>query len=409
MILDLVNRKDDDNLEGGALATKVNQWMYHSSDGLLFPCNFYFNDGRLNATDCFTQLTQTVQACEAINRHVVGLNLDAGGSNASLVSSIAISNKIADDALILDDKHISFKHPLHPDKKIYFFFCATHGLKNLRNALLHSILGATRSLRDASDFEATWRVIEDLFNKSSGKEKWALLRAVNLTGSYEKMNVKYAKAILKPEVLAALASLILKGLDATEQEKKEVEEAVDRNDANVTLIQKGNVTEGKFLAWAVELRKFALSRATVPVAVREQIATYEYLAVLQEIFLSIFLNKHTNLTLENIDDMTSFLEERLNVLCQWKLAQTEKTAKSKAYNAAQSSWQRFQKFPSFGHKSNKELVNIIKGYNKMNRANLPTKGKKQELLRTILENLKPEDCWKVEEPDELLKVRFRDE
>ena len=124
--------------ETDKLATYVNQWMYISIDGLSFPCSFYYNASNLNAQTLFNQFQQVVEACEAVGRPVHAINFDAGGSNSSLLSAFRDWENIPDNEVWLSEEFMSFVHPVDPSRRVYAFFCSTHGLKNLRNALFNS-------------------------------------------------------------------------------------------------------------------------------------------------------------------------------------------------------------------------------------------------------------------------------
>ena len=64
-------------------ATHVNQWRFRSTFNQVYNLEFYYNDRSLNGTDILCQLVHVTTMLSAIDVDILGVTLDAGGSNAA--------------------------------------------------------------------------------------------------------------------------------------------------------------------------------------------------------------------------------------------------------------------------------------------------------------------------------------
>jgi hypothetical protein len=106
-----------------------------------------------------------VSCYEAIHCKIVGFECDAGGQNARLLAYLRGCRELGIGAW-LDDNLVLVRNPSDPSRFIACWFCATHQLKNMRNALLNSRQGGTRNfVKDK--LPMSWLVIEETFCKDN--------------------------------------------------------------------------------------------------------------------------------------------------------------------------------------------------------------------------------------------------
>jgi hypothetical protein len=127
IVHDFLNESNDEEEEKGAkLATYVNQWMYHSSDGTFFACEFLYNSGSLSGTTLLNQWLRQVKYCEAIDHLVLGTKSDAGGGNVSLFSAFRSFAKIPNEDYWIDEEFVRVPNPVDPARWIYLWHCTTY-------------------------------------------------------------------------------------------------------------------------------------------------------------------------------------------------------------------------------------------------------------------------------------------
>jgi hypothetical protein len=162
-----LNNMSDDSVEedDDSNAQKVNQWRFRSVKGVTHNGEYFFNNGSLSGDALFEQFMHVVSCYEAIHCKIVGFECDAGGQNARLLAYLRGCRELGIGAW-LDDNLVLVRNPSDPSRFIACWFCATHQLKNMRNALLNSRQGGTRNfVKDK--LPMSWLVIEETFCKDN--------------------------------------------------------------------------------------------------------------------------------------------------------------------------------------------------------------------------------------------------
>ena len=141
-------------------ATYVNQWRFRSTHNKTTNLEFFMNSGSLTGDDMLHQLMHVLAMCNLINVKVVGLCLDAGGSNSSLLTMLRHGEVIGSEARLTKKEMISFADPNSDleNHRVAMFHCATHNLKNVRNAFLASSIddSTTRHFETIAGVKFTW-------------------------------------------------------------------------------------------------------------------------------------------------------------------------------------------------------------------------------------------------------------
>jgi hypothetical protein len=129
-------------------AEYVNQWMYTSFTGGKLDrwmCSHFFNDGSLTGTTLHNQFNYVVWCCESIGSRVYGVCLDAGGNNRKFAWLLRMLKKISETTYWVDDECCYGPNIWDPSRRLYVWFCNTHGLKAMRNQLLASKPGGSKN------------------------------------------------------------------------------------------------------------------------------------------------------------------------------------------------------------------------------------------------------------------------
>jgi hypothetical protein len=142
------------------------------------------------------------------------------------------------------------------------------------------------------------------------------------------MNVQYAKAPFQDKTLTELYTMICEGLHLKEMELKELEAAARSEPAPITWIRgkksKNEILEGLFVARVKHLRLLVDEKedekVAVSEAVKQDLATLKYSAIVQDIFLAVFMNRTVHLTKDTIDKIKAFVKYCMKILCKWKMA-----------------------------------------------------------------------------------------
>ena len=106
---------------GNNLTTYVNQWVYRSSCGMIFPCEFYYNSSSMTGQTIYNQWERQVFLCESIGRLVLGTSMDAGGANASFFRSCSYWRFMRKTDGWLDADYYEVAHPRDPDRVIIIY------------------------------------------------------------------------------------------------------------------------------------------------------------------------------------------------------------------------------------------------------------------------------------------------
>ncbi len=194
-------------------ATYVNQWQYVAitKDGIEFVLlEHFFNNGSLTAKTLSNQFRHVVFMCETVKMRVSGLCFDAGGNNSRFFIDVHGYKKVGRNAW-LNDEDCYIVHPLDPSRRIYIWFCTTHGMKAMRNQFLSSQPSGTKAFMDENGFSFGWPFIVKLYAKHLEREKETsgkCTSGVRLTehvvnpNKSDKMNVKYAKIAFEDKTIA---------------------------------------------------------------------------------------------------------------------------------------------------------------------------------------------------------------
>jgi len=92
-------------------------------------------------------------------------------------------------------EHVLITNPANVNKSVAVWFCATHQMKKMRNALLRSD-GSDKQLLMKSGAIISWQVIIEAYKRDHQKHvpKTDLTRVAAYPDSWSKMNVSAAKA-----------------------------------------------------------------------------------------------------------------------------------------------------------------------------------------------------------------------
>jgi len=127
--------KNDVLDESDKIAKKVNQWRLRTVTGKHHNGEFWFNDRSLTGDELMWQFPHVVSCYEAVGIRILGFECDAGGQNARLLKYLRKDNELGNRGWLARE-NVLITNPANVDKSIAVWFCATHQLKNMRNALL---------------------------------------------------------------------------------------------------------------------------------------------------------------------------------------------------------------------------------------------------------------------------------
>ncbi len=200
----LDNDKPDEMVEA---ATHVNQWQYRSTDGRVFNCEFFYNSGSLSGNALLEQFTRVVMNCELVGSKVFGLLCDAGGNNARLMNLLRQSGAGFPNMAWVGEDDVTTANPFDPSRRIYLFHCATHDVKNMRNAFYTP----KKEFLDVNGNRISKRVLEECYLRDldrvrrNTKPMTKMQKSTIHLDRWSKMNVQEAKRICDDDVLAEIA------------------------------------------------------------------------------------------------------------------------------------------------------------------------------------------------------------
>ena len=120
-------------------AKKANQWLFISYKASKFESwcgEFFLNDGSLTGETLLNQFLNVLFKCESVGSQILGLVMDAGGSNAHFMDLLSnLTHTKMGHRSWLDDNECYIQNPWCPQRRIYFWFCITHLFKAIRNQL----------------------------------------------------------------------------------------------------------------------------------------------------------------------------------------------------------------------------------------------------------------------------------
>jgi len=305
-----VNKKDEDD---DKIAKKVNQWRLRTVKGKHHNGEFWFNNGSLTGDELMWQFTHVVSCYEAVGIRILGFECDAGGQNARLLKYLRKDKDLGTRSWLLPE-HILVSNPSNIHNKIAIWFCATHQLKNLRNALLRTE-GCNNYYVSRDGAPITWSVIEEAYKHDHLRQvpSTDLTRAAVFPDSWSKMNVTAAKAPFTFRTINEMMTNLACDLGC-------VAEFVfnKTNSDNCDIL----VHHLSVLKHANELHGNDMTSA--------QLATIEYCTHVGIIFNETLMNKELYLCRDNIGKKERLLQDSLKYFEDWKQA-TDSSGNSKAF------------------------------------------------------------------------------
>ena len=107
-------------------AKKANQRLFISYRASKFESwcgEFFLNDGSLTGKTLLNQFLNVLFKCESIGSQILGLVMDAGGSNAHFMDLLSnLTQKEMGHRSWLDDNKCYIQNPWCPRRRIYFWF-----------------------------------------------------------------------------------------------------------------------------------------------------------------------------------------------------------------------------------------------------------------------------------------------
>jgi len=143
-------------------AKKVNQWHFRSIKGVIHNAEYFFNSGSLTGNELMHQFMHVVSCYKAIGVQILGCICDAGGQNSQLFNYLQCLTPLDDNSWLSNDC-VLVKNPAIPSQKIAVWFCATHQLKNMCNALLNASSKTSKHMFVNDGTPITWQFLEDTY------------------------------------------------------------------------------------------------------------------------------------------------------------------------------------------------------------------------------------------------------
>jgi len=139
---------------------------------------------------------------------IFGFESDAGGQNARLFHYLRQGKALGEKSWLSDDD-VLIVNPADPSRHIAVWFCATHQLKNMRNALHNSNLNGVRNFNNAGGI-LSWKVCEETYahDRRRSSPITSLTRATVMPDLWNKMNVSAAKAPFTQKTITEMMSVL---------------------------------------------------------------------------------------------------------------------------------------------------------------------------------------------------------
>jgi len=186
-------------------AKKVNQWRFHSIKGVIHNAEYFFNSGCLTGDELLRQFVHVVSCYEAIGVQILGCVSDAGGQNSRLFNYLHCFRPINEGSW-LSDATILVQNPAVPSRNIAVWFCATHQLKNMRNALLNTASAKSKRGFTNKGTPLTWSIVEETYKADCQLSSpiTSLTKSAVFPDGWNKMNVSSAKAPFSFNTISAM-------------------------------------------------------------------------------------------------------------------------------------------------------------------------------------------------------------
>ncbi|KAL9184884.1 hypothetical protein ACHAXT_002661 [Thalassiosira profunda] len=288
------NLLDDDVIEQrDKPAVYVNQFCYRSTSGRIYNVMCFYNSGSLPANVALQQLILCIIGCETVGSRIFGFICDAGGSMQSLMRYLRDKARLPEGPW-LPLSCVRFINPFDPTRWIYLYHCSTHNLKNGRGMFFQSKpLGGKNLLDTEGNFIGKY-VLEMAFQRDEERRDRGAAPLTRLTAAtinlnkWSKMSASEAKKAAEPRTLQELGGHIAGLLQLTIGELYRVEDHPT-----------GQL--GYFSALARHFMGMQKRKDPSNLNLASQIASFEFLANLSEIYNQLFLNMKQLIRWNNIE------------------------------------------------------------------------------------------------------------
>ena len=159
--------------------------------------------------------------CETVGARVLGLVCDAGGSNARLYKLLAGHQSLPEGGWLHVD-YVQVKNPWDIERVICLFYCSTHDLKAMRNALLVSWFSSGKKMFfSTDDVKISYQVLVDCYGRDeqrvakSGSPLTRLNEAAIKPDKWSKMSVTNTIKVFEHRTLAEISMYLYAMLDVS--------------------------------------------------------------------------------------------------------------------------------------------------------------------------------------------------
>jgi hypothetical protein len=217
------SEKQKEGKAGYSTTLSVNQFRFRSAiDNSTHAGEFFFNDGSLSGDELVRQIIQVIYGYEMIDIRIYGLLMDGGGNNARALKILRQGNEPSEGQGWLSEEQITFMNPAYPKRRVAFFHCSTHNLKNMRNQLYNSY--PSRGSQAKKDFKLKkvsfgWKTVVDTYVQD---QKCSLPNTSLKNGSvypdkWSKMDVSLAKDPFKQDTIIYMIYELATHLDCIDK------------------------------------------------------------------------------------------------------------------------------------------------------------------------------------------------
>jgi len=259
------------------------------------------------------QFQHVVTCYEAVGIQILGFQCDAGGQNARLLKYLRRQNELGTMGWLNDD-HVLINNPANPMKKIAVWFCATHQLKNMRNALLRCDINNQHFSKNG--VAMSWSVIVDALkrDRNRGAPITDMTRAAASPDSWSKMNVSAAKAPFTYKTIIKMMTDLAIQLECV---KTFIDEKTLTDNCDIYV---------HHLAVLKEANKTTLGNSITS----STLATIEYCTHVAIIFNENLMNGKLNLSMDNIDEHERKVRQSMEYFQEWK-SDADQSQNNKAF------------------------------------------------------------------------------
>ncbi len=291
------NELGDDNI-----AKKVNQWRLRTVKGIHHNGEFWFNNGSLTGDELMWQFKHVVSCYEAVGIRILGFECDAGGQNARLLKYLRKDNELGNKGW-LTRENILITNPANINNSIAVWFCATHQLKNMRNALLRSD-GSGKQMLMKKGATISWQVILEAYKRDhqKGAPITDLTRVAAFPDSWSKMNVSAAKSPFTFKTITEMMTNLACQLCCTDQ----------------LVWDKPFVDNCDIYLHRLEILRNANNMPKGNPSTSTELATIEYCTHVAIIFIETLMNAKLSLSIDNIDKREELVQQSMKFFEDWK-------------------------------------------------------------------------------------------